>query len=151
MSIKLIFVLLILLLIPWFHSRDFKVIDTEMQTFDSGRRESGSGINYRIRLVVNKKSSLVQFRGIWLNGKMYAPDINGKASSCFSKGDTLLLTFTVWLSGSEHAGVKIGDKDDSQVLPVGFKEKNVIEWEKRGKIHYKELPEFVKLPSRVNR
>jgi hypothetical protein len=147
---KLIYSLLFLLLFPWFQSGDFKVLDAEMQAFDSGRKESGSGINYRIQIVLNKKPSLIQFKGIWLNGRMYEPIIQG-VSEEFSKGDTLLLTFTVWTSGSEHQMNETEKEASFHELPVEFKGKNVIEWKKRKKIHYKELPEFRKLPTRVNR
>jgi hypothetical protein len=147
---KLLFSLLLLFLILWFQLGDFKVLDAEMQAFNSGRKESGSGINYRIQIVVNKKSSLIQFKRIWLKGRMYEPKIH-VGSEEFSKGDTLLLTFTLWLEGSEHQ-MNVPEKEAlSYEFPEEFKGKNVIEWKKRRKTHYKELPEFRKLPPRVNR
>ncbi len=151
MNFKSLYGLLLFLLIPWFQSDDFKVINAEMQAFDSGREESGSGINYRIKIVTNKKSSLIQFKKIWLNGRIYELKIKGKGSTGFSKGDTLLLTFTVWQPNSEHQ-MSVQEKEALlPELPEKFSGKNVIEWKKRRKIHFKELPEFRKLPPRVNR
>ena len=120
-----------------------------MQSFESGREESGSGIQYRIELIVLKNSNLIQFKYVWLKSEKYEPKLLNKEKEGFSKGDTLLLTFTVWEPGSKQ-GTKRTTLDASHnILSVKYESLNVIEWQKRKKIYYEVLPEFTKLPARV--
>ncbi len=149
MYFKIFAGLFIFLLFPCFQSQDFKVISASMQSFESGREESGSGVHYRIRLVAMKNPNLIQFKHVWLKGEKYKPKLMNNEKEGFSKGDTLLLTFTVWEPGSEQE-IK-GSKLDTthSVLPAKYESLNVIEWQKRKKIHFEALPEFNKLPARI--
>ena len=149
MYLKILSGLFIFLFSPCFQSQDFKLISADMQSFESGREESGSGIQYRIELIVLKNSNLIQFKYVWLKGEKYEPKIINNEKEGFSKGDTLSLTFTVWEQGSKQ-GIKGSTLDTvHSVLPAKYERLNVIEWQKRNKIYYEALPEFTKLPARA--
>lgn len=149
MYLKILSCLFIFLLSPCFQSQDFKVISANMQSFEGGREGSGSGIHYRLELLMLRDSDLIQFKHVWVKGKKYEPKLMNNEMESFSKGDTLLLTFTVWEPGSKQ-GINASTLDTAQYfLPAKFVGKNVIEWQKRKKLHYEALPEFSKLPARV--
>ncbi len=141
--------LFIFLLFPCFQSQDFKVISADMQSFESGRKKSGSGVHYRIRLVAMKNPNLIELKNVWLKGEKYEPKLMNSEKEDFSKGDTLLLTFTVWEPGSKREINGSTQDTVHSVLPAKYESLNVIEWQKRKKIHYEALPEFNKLPARI--
>ena len=95
--IKLISMLLICFL--GLCSKPFKIIEVNSQKYVAGRKESGGGINYSIKLITRKSSDKLDFDKITISNHDLKIRImsGGKFVDKYTKGDTLYLISTLVL------------------------------------------------------
>jgi hypothetical protein len=82
----------------------FKIIKSEQQKYYAGRKESGGGINYKIKVVAKKSSKKLSFESISVAGyklKIKAYNTKDDIIQKFKSGDTLLLKSNLTLSPRE--------------------------------------------------
>ncbi len=77
-----------------FCGQPFSILDSASQYFVSGRKESGRGVNYEIRLVAKKSSKKLEFNHMISKGDTLSIKLKSSRNKFikeFSKGDTLYL------------------------------------------------------------
>ncbi len=96
--------------ISGFFSKDFKIIDATMQEWTGGLQESGKGVNYRITVVVKKKSDKIKIDGIRIKEKVYNCRIfnlsNKEAGKYFEKNDTILITSSIRINNKSNSNTE---------------------------------------------
>lgn len=97
-----------LLLFPFFNRKpDVEVLHSLSQKWSAGRKEAGMGINFKIKVVVNKSSKKLKFEGLMIDTMMCDLKIRneGEQLEIFSKGDTLILQTSLKTERNYHTGV----------------------------------------------
>ena len=122
-----------------FTKTDFDVVESNSQKWHGGRRETGSGTNYEIKLLTHRDSKTLKFSGIWIDKKYF--DLKSRiittihGDSIYFKNDTLLISFT------DHVS-EIKEFNDSEIdqnsisPPYQYQGEALIKYEYKGKIKY---------------
>ena len=127
-----------------------KVLEATSRVFTMGREESGSGVEYKIRIKVNKGSEQLFFSRVWVGSKSFIPEIKNITRAGrkyhFQKGDELLVVFIQWTQ--YPTGFSTGRSDDEGPLP-DFKGDGLLIYQKGRKEKSVLIPVFRKLPEEI--
>ena len=128
-----------------------KVLEATSRVFTMGREESGSGVEYKVRIKVNKGSDRLSFSRVWVGSKSFIPEIKNVTRTGrkyhFQKGDELLVVFIQWTQ--YPTGFSAGRSDDAGPPPV-YGGDGLIIYQKGRKEKSVLIPVFRKLPEETD-
>ncbi len=133
--------------------RQFKILEATLQVWTGGAHSGGSGVNYRLMLLVHKSSSKLILDTLWTGDACYPLLLShagrGNPGSGFMKNDTIYLSASkrnpMEPDGKgEKATYKAGEKNC--IAPIVFNGTALLGYRYRGKRKYMTLLKFKELP-----
>ena len=150
MHLRIIFLIYLVFPSLCFQPQPVKVLEATTRVFTMGREESGSGVEYKVRVKVNKGSEQLSFTRVWVGSKSFVPEIKNVTGAWkkyfFQKGDELLIVFIHW--SRPPTGFST-DKSDDVGNPAGYKGEGLIVYQKGRKEKSALIPVFRKLPEEI--
>jgi hypothetical protein len=126
---------------------DFDIIEAHSQKWHGGRKETGSGINYTVKILTHRNSKALEFSGIWVGSKYF--DLQYRVlcvktgDSVFAENDTLLISFSERIGGFNEIDKT---KENTVSLPYKYKGEALIKYSYKRKIKYAVVKKIKQLP-----
>ena len=144
---KTLFILLSFLLMTC-RPEPVRIIDATSEAWSGGVRGSGRGVNYRIKVVVNRSSNLLQFDSLWVGDRGY--DVQASRPFPFQVNDGYKRNDTVILYAKMYqASNRDGDLiplPDSPKPPIDYEGDALVSYWLRGERYFKVVNTLRALP-----
>lgn len=136
-------------------SQEFQIVEATSQKWAGGRKESGQGINYQLKIITKKSSDKLSFEKLWVDTSFYilkTRNLKNKAKdNSFAKNDTIGIFARKIVSKEMNPGLEDEmDLDNNHNLtyeqaPYQFKGAALIGYKYKGKWKYKVIDVFKEL------
>jgi hypothetical protein len=145
---RVAFILLSLMLFN-FRPEPVKLIEASSESWTGGFKGSGRGVNYRVKIVVNRSSKVLSFDTLWVGERAFQVQASRpnpfNPQDGFSKKDTVII----------YASLHQTTGQDGELLPlpavngkqVAYKGEALLSYWLKGKRHFLVIETFSELPS----
>jgi len=112
-------IIYMLMVMSWGQDQPIKVLEATRQEMVGGRDQTATKWYYTIRIRTFQSSRKLYFDKVWIGQRAEIPDVwdgqKSKEKLQFSKGDTLLLIFTVESPANDAGAIR--ETSDSKNIP----------------------------------
>lgn len=145
--LRTLFILLSFLLMTC-RSEPFQIVDATSEAWAGGVKGSGRGVNYRVKLIVNRSSRVLQFDSLWVGERAY--NVQASRPFPFQVDDGFKRKDTVIIYASLHQE----SDSDGELMPLPQTPRPPIKYDGdallsywlKGKRHFKVLKTVRELP-----
>jgi hypothetical protein len=153
---KIIYLIISLFLSFQLFGQEFEIIEATSQKWTGGRKETGKGINYEIKILAKKGSAKLNFEKLWIGDDYYKVKAKNtdrnKPDNTFTRNDTIRiiassLTYTENIDPviEKELGLKHGKQMENEKPPYKFSGAALIGYRYKGKWKYEVIRTFKEL------